>query len=368
MPSISARTQVGGHPNQVSLHLADGSRSRNITWSISSSDVEQAVDDATQWSGLRQFATARAAEMISSGAAFDDSVDLMIRVAGDDLAEVVALGSARDCRYKTEHDGDSYCAAASPKDETRVGNAGLRLLAPTTDRLCRTCAMPPPGLLCQNMQHPRVSGLRASGGTLNRSLYEAECDLGNRGIDQPGKCVPYGNDCWEQRVAIAPRRRTETIHPLALAEAVDFLDAVYRLRFKQHLVTYVPAATLSALAQPVDDRDDFKARASDLAAVIEAFVVDGPPPDVKGSLARLERLLADEGIEFDASAFLALRHAVNIRNAMQHPGKGKDLARHLTALGAQAPVASWPGAWASVQGSVIEALRNIRDVLRASSG
>jgi hypothetical protein len=58
----------------------------------------------------------------------------------DDIASPAAM--AKRCAYQLTAERDTYCAAATPKDEASVGSIGHRFVAPTSRPICGGCGLP----------------------------------------------------------------------------------------------------------------------------------------------------------------------------------------------------------------------------------
>lgn len=96
------------------------------------------------------------------------------------------------------------------------------------------------------------------------------------------------------------RPRSIPIPPRAVRNATT-AGSGWRLRFGERLVVTLAATPVTSLALPVLSRDDFKARMSDLASVLEGLKVPdallGKRTDVNGALNRLESALSMVGLE-----------------------------------------------------------------------
>ncbi len=164
-------------------------------------------------------------------------------------------------------------------------------------------------------------------------------------------------------------REPDALAPQAIHEALDFLALQWKATLNHELFVGVPIEALGGLAAPVIDRDDFKSRISDLAAVIERMLsgatkpASTPDDEWRGSLNRVEAALRDAGIDPPVAAIRALRDVVAVRTGFQHPGS-RDLGSLLTKLGISVPVINWGHAWRVVQSRVAEAITELRVTLR----
>jgi len=207
-------------------------------------------------------------------------------------------------------------------------------------------------------------------GIVSRDVAGAMCELGRPEIRQCSGCRPGGHDCWERAYESAAPQPSE-VPPLALHEAFDFFDAVWTIRFGAGLIGKVPTATVATLAEPVSDRDDFKARMSELADVLAALdagiAVPAESREVRGSLARIAAALAAAGIEDARDPIEHLRSVVAIRTALQHAERSGELATRLEDLGVPVAPIDWAQAWRAVASVTVEALRALRSLVRETN-
>jgi hypothetical protein len=283
------------------------------------------------------------------------------------------------CRWRHQEEGEDWCAAAagdtSPLVVTKQRNG--RKLAATTERLCDGCGVPDARLICSHFVHPSVTGTPAENGTqVERTLSGAECNIGRNCIaEDPTGCVPGGHSCW-RRLVEPERRKARPVPPLAIVEALDFLDAVWRLTFdRQRLIGTTALVHIARLEQQAVDRQDVRDRLSDLADVFDALEIPAPlapsPPGREGTLLRLNRLLSEkiidpEGIERVSVAVEKLRAVVRIRAGLQHSGAGPSLPASFAVLGIGYPP-DWTLVWDQIKEAVIEALTVLRDEVRRLS-
>lgn len=328
--------------------------------------------DAAQAATLR-WAVRRMGQLVEGNAVRSEytiDVDAVV-LRSDDAAELRRLVGPKECRYQTRVslDSDLYCAAAAKSDETAVGSDGLRILAPTSVPLCESCELPSTDVVCSHLSHPEVFGIAAMGGLVSRDVAGAMCELGNPEVQRCSECRPGGYDCWE-RVFETQTKPLAEVPPLALHEAFDFLDAVWRLRFDAALIRRVPMVTLASLGESVGDRDDFKARMSELADVLAALdpgaVLPTEAHGVRGSLARIAAALDAEGINDAREPVERLRSVVAIRTALQHADRSSELATRLEDLGVRVSPIDWTQAWRAVCSITVDALRDLRSLVRES--
>jgi hypothetical protein len=168
--------------------------------------------------------------------------------------------------------------------------------------------------------------------------------------------------------------------PTAVPEAFESLDLAWRLLFDRRPLLHNPAPThLANLTQPATTRDAFAMRLSDLAAVLSVCRVDDSDLPPKHSLPTetvnriseaLHRTLTDPN-DPDSRAIddaCSTLHLVNqTRAALQHTLKGReqrDLRELLNRLGIDYPPKEWPQAWDLVCHRMVEALSELRRVIR----
>jgi hypothetical protein len=103
--------------------------------------------------------------------------------------------------------------------------------------------------------------------------------LGNRGLEGaergPSQCHAGGHPCWER--IIEPEIEASEIPsaPLALPEAFDYLDAVWRNAMGPNhaLFRLTTVSGMAQLAQPCTTLDEVESRLSALSAVFKAMTI-----------------------------------------------------------------------------------------------
>jgi hypothetical protein len=112
--------------------------------------------------------------------------------------------------------------------------------------------------------------------------------------------------------------------PLALPEALDHLDAHWRLRTGTRLLTARRLEAVATLALPVTSASELQTAHSALTDLLGGLNPGGPPARRAGSLNHLEERLAsvidDDNPPNALSAVLTLRQLVQLRVARQHSG------------------------------------------------
>jgi hypothetical protein len=157
--------------------------------------------------------------------------------------------------------------------------------------------------------------------------------------------------------------------PLSLAAAFDFLDVVWRLEFRERLVTLPSAERLTKLAFDANTAEEFDSRLSGLGEMLKGLRVPGNADD--GVLVRLDAFLtghlSQEGIARVRAGLKKLQLVTRVRNAAQHAGAATSAAKALPAFGLTYPVTDFPAAWRTVQAHAVEALEAIRDEVSSRS-
>ncbi len=379
-PSNWAKT--GGSFNGPALRIWDVGRTEShlvrVTVSRSLASVAGLTEDEALSPPLLELALRRARQVAEDGipdvVAPEDAVSLvaltMDSPEAEELERITTLG--RVCEWQVDEGRNQFCIAASADDETAHWEIGGSSAAPTSAQICSQCAVPHGALLCDRFSHPSVSGQLFVGGR-DRSFMEAICQAGSLKIRQPGGCIPSGHDCWVQEVAIAPAKTTESPGPLALLEALDHLDATWRVRNggKNRLLQLRSAYDTGVLATNVTNREQFKDRITALADVVDQISVpDGllpePAEDEKLPRGSLDRLVSWANSELEGDdlndsleALGRLRFLRQLRTPFAHSSTQDKLPKRLAALGISYPP-DWATAWLQVRAWAIDALRTLR--------
>ena len=133
---------------------------------------------------------------------------LTISIDDSAVADLAAGFAVKRCDRQVRDRGDLWCDASSANDKTASGQIEGRVVAPTSTPICAACDVPDSRLRCTAFMHPEVTGVRAFGGTHERSLNWAICDAGHqdRITGAPQLCIPEsGHECWFRDVTIGPR-------------------------------------------------------------------------------------------------------------------------------------------------------------------
>jgi hypothetical protein len=296
-----------------------------------------------------------------------DSTDLSDLVGGDSFV--------KKCSYQLSLGRDLLCSAASIADETVTAEIGHRRAAPTSRPICAICNLPDSRFLCSRLIHPQVVGKDYVGTGRRRIVLQAFCDDGQPGIAQTDRCRAGGNTCW--RLEIDPPAATlPPQSPLTVPEALDFLDAVWRLAFgkERRLIRPSNFGEAAGLAIGCETHAEFESRVSDLADALDKFNV---PDDLlptsttgralDGSLNRLAACLNHQvGVDRDAveSAVGTLQRIRGLRHTTQHSGMGDAQPRILRELGLGGLVPKWSELWDALRAQAVEALLALRTEIR----
>jgi hypothetical protein len=180
-----------------------------------------------------------------------------------------------------------------------------------------------------------------------------------------------GLDTWETylerviEVLSPPIPQPEPLYPspLSLPEAIDYLNAVWRLHAERPVIRIGRAEAAAKLVLDCATADEFESRLSALCSTLDALDV----PDSDGhKLTDLNAYLRAELGE-DASADRAseaigdLRALFDLRVWRQHSGTERRAAAGMSRLGIVLPVLDWAEAWQKVQARTVAALAALRE-------
>lgn len=158
----------------------------------------------------------------------------------------------------------------------------------------------------------------------------------------------------------------------SLPNSLDYLDTVWRLRFRDPLISAPGIERSARLAFAVTSTEEFDSAISAVAEVLKGLRVPGSPGVDGHPLHRmvpfLKGHLPPETIPRVTEAVERLDAARTIRTGVQHVGAQARAVRAYSVLGLGYPVRDWAAAWNKVQGTVAHALDMIREELQASDG
>lgn len=309
-----------------------------------------------------------------------NGVSWKITSGDEEIAAIVAEAGPKECGYQVRADRDLFCSTPSSGDETAVSVVNGTRVAPTSRPTCAACNLPSTIWLCSHFLHPGVSGARAMGGYYSRQVVDAMCDLGhgNLVVQDPSLCRAGARECWQRVVSPIERGRGPALAPLSLPEALDFLDAVWRLAHggSEHLLGQMATTHAAGLALPAANRDDFKSRVNDLTDTLDNLKVPATPPadgssapPREATLGRLKAYLEakigpdEAAVARIAQAVDTLKRINDVRNSLQHSRAAPKLPAAFAALGIDYPP-DWPVAWDSIRARAVEALIALRDEVR----
>ena len=149
---------------------------------------------------------------------------------------------------------------------------------------------------------------------------------------------------------------------LSLPEAIDYLNAIWRLHAGGALIRVRRAEAAAKLVLDCANADEFESRLSALCSILDAVDI----PDRKDSkLLDLRQYLQTELAEESAARALEavddLRALFDLRVWRQHPGTESRAARGMSRLRISVPVYDWGSAWRHVQARSAAALSALRE-------
>jgi hypothetical protein len=205
-----------------------------------------------------------------------------------------------------------------------------------------------------------------------RQLVQGMCDIGRDEVQQPEQCRAGGHSCWEWLIEPRLEQLAIPASPLALPEALDFLDTAWRVAFgkRQALLRLRDTTSIAKLSQVCTTRADFESQLSTLADILKAMDI---PDALLSKTQKIDkdqtfmRLLDCMQVRLEESdyqeverAVITLRTVNEVRVALQHSGASRDLPTSLVKLGIPYPP-QWRDAWDRIRAATIEALRIVRE-------
>jgi hypothetical protein len=338
-----------GYQPMFAINDTGGERVGSVTVALTSTALVQLglVDRPESVNSvLLMYAVSRIEEVLTSDgdphALFDDGSTSARWLIDADHVAAVFLDSfhTKECAYQIAEGQDLYCAAASRDDETLAGSVDGRLVAPTSRPICDACGVPDRRLICTAFSHPLVTGT-VSNGPPARMLARAMCNEGSANINESHRCTPGANACWRRDVVVARRAAATATAPLHLAEALDFLDATWRMTGKGPLVRPSTFSDAAGLAMSCSSREEFEPRMSDVADALDRIRVEPSevPVESRAVDGHLNRFLAtllaldniDQGLV--TSQIQVLQRIRGLRHTQGHSGASRDRPRILRELG-----------------------------------
>jgi hypothetical protein len=161
-----------------------------------------------------------------------------------------------------------------------------------------------------------------------------------------------------------PSAAPQVFYPsgLALPEAIDYLNAVWRIHAGGPLLHIARAESAARLALECAGADEFEARLSALCSILDHVSL----PDSKNSkLIDLTNYLNEhldaESSDRTTNAIDDLRAIFDLRAWRQHPGTEARLQKGMRRLGVELPSAEWGATWNTIQARCVAALGAIRE-------
>ncbi|MGP0050407.1 MAG: hypothetical protein ACLPZR_16365 [Solirubrobacteraceae bacterium] len=182
--------------------------------------------------------------------------------------------------------------------------------------------------------------------------------------------ITSGDEYVERLVsAIAPAPPSEPFRPssLSLPEAIDYLNAVWRVYAGKPLMLVSRAEAAAKLDSDCGTADEFESGLSALCGILGQLQLPDTEDhkklvDLKGHLAQA---LDSAGAARTDAAIDDLRAVFDLRVWRQHPGTDERGRRGMQRLGIDLPTADWPGTWRYLQARVVAALAALREEIEA---
>jgi hypothetical protein len=154
---------------------------------------------------------------------------------------------------------------------------------------------------------------------------------------------------------------------LSLPEAIDYLNAVWRVHADKPLLRIARAEAAAKLALGCATADEFESRLSALCGILDALQI--PQTDGDKKLVDLKAYL-DAQLDPDAAARAGaaiddLRACFDLRAWRQHPGTEERGLRGMRRLGIELPTPNWGEAWHDLQARATTALAALREEIDA---
>jgi hypothetical protein len=329
----------------------------------------RSVDENADEDFCRKAVTAMAVQKLERLISMD-AVDpianrlLPIQIEDADIATIVETAGFKSCKYReADQRGDCLCAAAD--------HFGVSLA------VCRECMVPDSVALCSHFTHPQMSFRHSIGLAINSTVPHALCNRGRDDVQSVEGCTVGGHACWERIVEVTIDAPSGAVSPVAIAEGLDHLNAVWRLAFGKNspLLNIKTATSIALLSQPCATRSDFVQGTSALDDALKYVAIDDPlldpkdlgTPNIAFSLNRLTSCLRFKLAAADwptaEKGILTLRRINKIRVGLQHSGAMDELWANVAALGAPTKP-EWPVLWRTVCARTVEALAQIRSAVQ----
>jgi hypothetical protein len=150
--------------------------------------------------------------------------------------------------------------------------------------------------------------------------------------------------------------------PLSLPEAIDYLNAIWRLQTGHALIRIGRAEAAAKLVLDCSGSDEFDSRLSALCSILDSMQVpDQPASKLVNLRAYLQGELAEDSAARATVAVDDLRALFDLRVWRQHAGTETRAALGMERLGISLPVVDWGHAWLLVRARAVAALSAIRE-------
>jgi hypothetical protein len=164
-----------------------------------------------------------------------------------------------------------------------------------------------------------------------------------------------------------PKPAPAFVSSLALPEAVDYLNAVWRLRAAEPLIVLARAEAAAKLALECSTADEFETRLSALCTIFAHLRV--PEKAGESSLldlkAHMATQLSAEALSRVDEAIDDLRALFSLRAWRQHAGAHEKGLAAMQRLGIRLPADDWSAAWRELQARTVTALNALREECEA---
>jgi hypothetical protein len=156
--------------------------------------------------------------------------------------------------------------------------------------------------------------------------------------------------------------------PLSLPEAIDYLNAVWRLHAERPMFRIGRAEAAAKLVLDCATADEFESRLSGLCSILDTVYLPTSDGHKLTDLdAYLRGELGEESADRASEAIGDLRALFDLRVWRQHSGTERRGATGMSRLGISLPVVDWADAWQKVQVRAVVALSALREEIETLS-
>ncbi|HTP27213.1 MAG TPA: hypothetical protein VMK12_16365 [Anaeromyxobacteraceae bacterium] len=150
--------------------------------------------------------------------------------------------------------------------------------------------------------------------------------------------------------------------PLSLPEAIDYLNAIWRLHADRALIRIGRAEAGAKLVLDCANADEFESRLSALCSILGAVAIPDREENKLFNLREyLQTTLTEESAARAVEAVDDLRALFDLRVSRRHTGTEDRAARGMNRLGISLPVYDWGAAWHHIQARTVAALSALRE-------